>query len=555
MVSSEFAIFQNYRQKAAALRSAAKDALDIFTNLGKGFDSTNKYLLQRAGISEKLQDRLIRGDKQIKPLLQGLIQELDREIKELDSMLGHIQIFGADAFHNFQRSAISHQKKQADILNELYELGIGYFHALEDQIHARYLSVEQAHNRFREKLFEILRALVEDKMPKSAIVDTWIDCFEFLVLYLRDDLEMALPRHTFIELVEQETYSPARVVLQRYFTVGQGEHYIKQVEEQGLTRRARDSNSQKVSYLSLKEEQQKKIDKIVMASLINLLEGVEFEDSNEGRYVWDQDTDKPEDSRRGIKQRIEDKFKEKEKSPITDEVTAVIEQLLIEFRTKVIELKAKKFFKYEEANKNLGYDKFIIFVTDNGQPVYVENLRDDKWREKNATTVLGVREFLKRVLDSGTKEPQKDVYVKYLLELEENKQLLASSQEGGSGGEDEEDWFSGVEAFSNYNELHSAIQEMLTLCNGLKDDSLYSEDRVNSDSTNAVELKINGLKEGSKRIAKSLSSKDYFGTINKQEMIAQIKNILNSLNSINIHSSKSIILNTVNQIEGVLQQF
>ena len=504
MVSSEFTIFQNYRQKAAALRSAAKDALDIFTTLGNNFNASNKYLLQRAGISEKLQDRLIRGDKQIKPLLQGLIQELDKEIKELDSMLGHISIFGADAFHNFQRSAISHQKTQADILNELYELGIGYFHALEDQIHARYLSVEQSHNRFREKLFEVLRALVEGKTYKSAIIDTWVDCLEFLVLYLRDDLEVGLPRHTFIELVEQETYSPARVVLQRYFTVGLGEQYIKQLEEQGLIRRVRDSQSQKISYLSLDESKQKKVDKIIMESFLTLLEGIEFEDSTGQRYVWNQETEKIEDNKRGIKQRIEDKFKEKDKSPITDEISTIIEQLLIEFRTKIIELKAKKFFKYEEANKNLGYNKFIIFVTDNGEAVYVENLRDKKWREKNPTSVLAARDFLKRVLDSGTKEPQKDPYVKYLLELEQNKQLLSSTEDGGGDGEDAE--FSDGEEFNEKN-VKSKISELI---NDIRSNSQLLQQMMSTEENfenGQIKPSIrSSIDEGFKAIKKDLNS-------------------------------------------------
>ncbi|MFT4244359.1 MAG: hypothetical protein ACMXYB_02790 [Candidatus Woesearchaeota archaeon] len=435
MVSPEFTIFQNYRHKAAALRNAARDAMEIFLVIGKEFNATNKYLLQRAGISQSLQDRLVKGDKQIKPLLQALIEELNKEIKELDSMLSNISVFGGDAFHNFQRSAISHQKKQADILNELYNLGINYFHNLEEQIHARYLSVEQSHNRFREKLFEILRAIVEGNSYKSAIVDTWMDCLEFLILYQNDDLEVGLPRHTFIELVEQETYSPAKVVLQRYFTAGLGKQFIKKLEEEGLVRRARDEQSQKVTYLSLSEDKQKKVDKIILESLLTLLKDIEFEDSTSQRYVWDKET---EDNSRGIKQRIEDKFEEKHKSPITEEITTIIEQLLIEFRTKVIELKAKKFFKYEENNKNLGYNKFIIFVTDNGEAIYVENLRDKKWREKNLTSVLAARDFLKRVLDSGTREPQRDPYVEYLLELEQNKQLLSSSEGSDSGGRSRE---------------------------------------------------------------------------------------------------------------------
>lgn len=315
MVSAEFTVFQNYRQKAAALRSAARDALEIFTTLGNEFNASNKYLLQRAGITQKLQDRLIRGDRQIKPLLQGLIQELDKEIKELDSMLSRISVFGAEAFDKFQRSAISHQKTQSDILNELYELGIGYFHALEDQIHARYLSVEQSHNRFREKLFEILRAIVEDKAYKSAIVDTWVDCLEFLVLYLRDDLEVGLPRHTFIELVEQETYSPARIVLQRYFTAGLGEQYLKKIEEHGLIRRVMSSGSQKVDYLSLDEDKQKKVDKIIMESLLVLLEGIQFEDSTGQRYEWDTGNE----DKKKIKKLIESKFEESKPKKLTDE--------------------------------------------------------------------------------------------------------------------------------------------------------------------------------------------------------------------------------------------
>lgn len=499
MVAPEFQLFQAYRQKAAALRGATQDTLDVFSNVGN-FSSANEYLLKRAGISNRLQDRLKRGDKQIKPLLQSLIKELNAEIKELDSMLSSISVFGGDVFRNFQQSAISHQKVQADILSELYELGVDHLHAIEEQIHARTTSVEQAHHRFREKLEEILIAIV-NRSDKALFIDTWIDCMEFLILYIRDDMELALPRHTYIELIEQESYGPAQTVLSKYFTAGAGEHYIEKFEKAGIKRRVREDDRNKDKYVNLDADKQKEVDKVVKESLLKLLEGVEFEHPNtRQRFTWDQEEN---GNSIGIKQIIKDViFKE---NKVTKETVTIIEKLLIEFRTRIIELKAKKYFRFESESQNLGYNKFIIFVTDDGHPVKVENLRDETWRENNVTTVLAVKDFLKRVLDSGTKEPEKDPFIKSLLQIKQNIDLLSSSENSSSGNGEDEEWFEGVEAISAQN-LLSQIPGIKTHMETMLSET-YWENSTLKQNTDFNE-QIRELRNDLQIIAKTLKSRE-----------------------------------------------
>lgn len=373
MVAPEFQLFQAYRQKAAALRSATQDTLEIFSNIGS-FSSANEYLLKRAGISNRLQDRLKRGDKQIKPLLQSLIKELNAEIKELDSMLSSISVFGGDVFKNFQQSAISHQKIQSDILSELYELGIDYLHAIDDQIHARTTSVEQAHHRFREKLQEILIAIT-NKSDKAVFIDTWIDCMEFLILYIRDDMELALPRHTYIELIEQESYGPAKTVLSKYFTSGAGEHYISKFEKAGIKRRVREDDRNKDKYVNLDADKQKEVDEVVKDSLLKLLEGVEFEHpNNRQRFTWDQ-----------IKEIIEKEiFKGEETKKLTDEYKEQVDEMIKKLREAINS--AGLSFKRFGGNSVKGFDG-LKFVKRRGRDITLSKVLktdgDGLFQEKN----------------------------------------------------------------------------------------------------------------------------------------------------------------------------
>lgn len=368
MTSEEYKYFFNYRQKAIELKVAAEDVIRILETVGPKFNASSKYLLKKAKIGKDLQDRLVGGYQSLLKELKQLTAELSSEIKELDDMLNNIYIFGPDTFATFQRRAISHHNTQAKLLETLFSQGVEYFRSIERENHARYIGIEQSHDKFRMKLYEVIRGIVDSGFPKASLIDAWIDCMELMIEYLHDDLELSISRHTYIDLVEHENDPPTRVILERYFNAGNAKHYIKEIEKYGLKRRVRERPSNKVSYSSIDDDKQKKIDAVVLDSLKVMLQGLAFTDQSNNNYVW-KDENVSDDLQ--IEKLIDKKLGKQKPKRLTDEYKQEVQESLQKLR-EAINVARLSFKKYTN-NAIKGFEG-LIFLTRRGRGVRLSDI-------------------------------------------------------------------------------------------------------------------------------------------------------------------------------------
>ncbi|MFP4402339.1 MAG: hypothetical protein ACLFPL_03830 [Candidatus Nanoarchaeia archaeon] len=406
MVSQEFLLFQTYKQQAEALKDSAQVSLDLLNELGD-FTGAQKYLAKRAGLNQSMQDELARGGKQTKAKLKELIEELKSEIKEINNLLSRISVLSIDAFHSFQRSALTHQRRQSEILTSLMNKEISYLNTLEHHIHSRTNSLEQSHNRFREKLYEVLLAIINEN-PKATIANAYADCIAFLLLYVRDDQELALPRHTYIELVEQEQYGPARFVLGHYFTSDFGGHVNKKLEKAGLRRRAREDYERKVHYEDLDADKQKEVDGIVKDSLLKMLEGAELQHPQSGQmYYW-----------KDIKEKIGEVYKGESK--ITKDVKDSLKTIIDNFYTKLI----KEYGAF--ALSGNGFNSFVLKGSEN-DAVTVGLIRNKNYLDEDEN-IDELKEMMK-LMETATHNSN---VLESLVNQGTNKNLFVDWEDNGN---------------------------------------------------------------------------------------------------------------------------
>ena len=456
MVAENFFKFREYRDKSAALKNSAQDVLGIIDNL-PDFNAANKYLLRRANVSDRMKDSLIRGQARIKPLLNKLIGEIDNELAEVDKMLDQINIPGSNIFKQFQRSAVSHQNRQAGILKELYSLGISFFGAIEEQIHVRIQSVEQSHAQFREKVTELLIVLVETP-ERGAIANSWAECLEFLILYTRDDFELGLPRHTYKDLVEAERAAYPRHILATYFNFGLGEGMVRKIRNAGLIRKA-GNIEQNTNYYDLSESAQEKVDKEIKDSLIKLLAGITFIHPQTGRfYQWDKDSPSDDEKKELIKHIIEEVYKGSDDEQLTDEYKAAVTTAITDLRNAISS--AGYSIKGLLGTVSGSHDK-LVWLKRDGTEITLKNLLssddpDGLYQEKHFDEFNHILEDIVEMTKGDKPEKNNQRFIDFLA-LNEAKNIIENR--GGSSTTSP----SPKDSRRKWNDAKTALKEFVQL--------------------------------------------------------------------------------------------
>ena len=542
MVADTFFKFREYTNRTDDLLTAVQKVKRALQNLGD-FTSQDKRLVQRALGSKRLVEAISQDRSEVNRLLDELIVELEHELKSLTPLIESLKITSAELFSKVKNSIIAHQSKQHSILQKLYTIGIDLFNNLDKKIRASVEVIEDTHKKFVIKTHELLSLLVSGHAQKGTIANAWTDVLEYLVLYARDDFELGLSHHNyggFTQGRDSDGYSQR--ILRRYFYALSGEtQYVKELRRLGLIRKVADinngditrSHSQFIDYNDLEDSTQDKIDKVIKQSLLDLLEGISYTLENK-TYQWGNKDD--ENSLCGV---IEKMYKGESK--ITKELLEELDSIILTFYQGVVERYGSLILGDSDFNKMKLSKKGNTDIT-------IEKLKDDTFRkdDKNFDIIKECIILMRSALSKDSKV-MKSIY-------ESNKDLFGSTIGSGGdlGGGDE--WFEGVSEASSLIDFNSVLAEIITTCQGVENDSMYSGDVVDDSSKSDFSSRLDELRRGCKIVGKSLSSKDYFSGINKDEFKQRYKLSYEGLRNLNISSSKSAIISVVSSFRELTQQ-
>lgn len=437
MVANSYFKFREYRDETESLKSSAESVLEAMNSLSD-FKVSNKRLMIRAGISQSSANALLDEKTEITRSLKQLIQELNNELKYLNPMINDTTVLHrAHVLSQFQRSIMKHVGVQNGILTKLYKKGLTFFKQVDEQLQIRTHTLEQSHDRFRNRVDQLLDYLTMGNVDKGDLANGWADVLEYLAIYINDELDIGLSVSA-QEFISNESHPPSRGILERYYQFATRDKYLVNLHKLGLNRHlliendptmgvglSRNGKKGTANYHELDEEKQGKIDKEIKTSLLVLLQGIVYQSKSGEFYNWDGYDKKAssDEKKKYLKGIIEELYAKEEEKKITKENVEMLHQLLIEFESKVIISACKRRLRFNEGNLNYHSLRIARSNTNNGKVIVVKDLYDKEFLENNDNKSL-VDSLIMSLDDAiNAKKPEEHPFVQGIFADGHNQKI------------------------------------------------------------------------------------------------------------------------------------